>query len=178
MFRQRLSLVFAILFLFSFSTEATSQERVPADYVYMVIASGSKYHQGQVLQTGFRMQGTKGIITALHGVVGATSISALNHKNDRLVDLTIHSVDFENDLALLSSKELQNRSNEGLIASDNLSPNPGDRLKVLGHPSGIELYEKTVNAGNPVKNGSKHLFLRINPQKICTNVRALIGGLM
>lgn len=149
---KRLSLLCAVPFLFLFSIEAFSQGQAitGSDHVYVVLASGNKYLKGTNLQTGFRMQGTKGIITALHGVVGATSISAYNSKNDLLVDLTIHSVDINNDLALLSSKELQNRGNEGLMPLDNSSLRPGDKLKVLGHPSGIELYEKTVNAGNPI----------------------------
>lgn len=148
MYRQRLITLFAVLFLCSI--DGSSQEQAASKHVYLVSCSGNPYYKGRIIQTGFRMQGTKGIITALHGVIGATSITAQNSKNDVLVGLTIYSVDIDNDIALLSSKELQERSDEGLIPVDILSITPGESLKVPGHPSGIELYEKTVNAGHPV----------------------------
>ncbi len=176
--QKRLSLLFAVLFSFLFSIEAFSQGQAitGSEHVYVVLASGNKYLKGPNLQTGFRMQGTKGIITALHGVVGAKSISAYNSKHDYLVDLTIQSVDIENDLALLSSRELQKRGNEGLIPIDNSPLRPGDKLKVLGHPSGIQLYEKTVNAGNPV---IKRLATLISPDdENFANEKAPMKGLM
>jgi len=145
---QRLIPLFAFLFLCQ--VNAFSQEPATSKYVYLVSCSGSPHYKGRVIQTGFRAQGTKGIITALHGVLGATSITAQNSKNDVLVGLTIYSVDIDNDIALLSSKELRERSDDGLTPKDDLALTPGETLKVLGHPSGIELYEKTVTAGNPI----------------------------
>src|SRR5688572_11460038 len=55
------------------------------------------------LQSGFRLKGTPGIITCLHGVAGAVSITASNSDPNLLKGLKVAKVDIENDLALLLS---------------------------------------------------------------------------
>jgi tetratricopeptide (TPR) repeat protein len=147
MHRKELSLFFAgLLFV---GANGAAQDQDMSRHVYLVSCSGNPYHAGRTIQTGFRMKGTKGIITSLHGVLGATSIAAQNDKRDVLVGLTIYAVDIDNDLALLISRELQERSDDGLVSDGNVPVTRTEKLMVLGHPSGIELYEKTVNAGNP-----------------------------
>src|SRR5947209_1777689 len=77
--------------------------------IYMVLASGNAHRPGDTFQqTGFRLQGTRGLITALHGVAGATSIRAFGITGDALTNLHISSVDVDHDLALLSPQNWNN----------------------------------------------------------------------
>jgi hypothetical protein len=105
---------------------------------------------GALLQTGFRLQGRKGILTALHGVADGKAFSAVNESGDVLNGLTIAGVDLDNDLALLRSTEIENRPADGLPSEGSAEVEPGESLRVLGHPQGINLYEKRVIAGTPV----------------------------
>src|SRR5690349_7213949 len=95
-------LISSLILLTVLSNDATAQ-RI-SQYVYMVRISGGSYSKA-VLQTGFRLAGTKGIITCLHGVVAGSSFSALNAEGDVLAHLRLERVDIENDLALLLSDE-------------------------------------------------------------------------
>jgi hypothetical protein len=53
------------------------------------------------IQTGFRVDSTQGIYTALHGVAGCASITATPTTGAPLVGLTITQVDIAHDVALL-----------------------------------------------------------------------------
>jgi hypothetical protein len=136
-----------LLCLFSISSKA--QDDNLNSYVYMVRIPATTHHK-TAIQTGFRLAGRKGIITALHGVADGTTFSAYNESGDVLNDLKIADIDYENDLALLRSGELEGRAAEGLQAVDRLTVIPNETLRVLGHPEGINLYIKTVGAGTPV----------------------------
>lgn len=102
-----------------------------------------------VIQTGFRLKGVSGIITALHGVLGATSISARNNKNEVISYLTIAQVDIDNDLALLTYPEAERQITKGFERADGIVA-PQVELYTQGFPQGIELYQKPVRAGTPV----------------------------
>ena len=99
-------------------------------------------------QTGFRIQGKKGLITALHGVVGQESISARNNSGGYFSDLIIEQVDIEHDLALLTSKKLKN--NRGLKVS-RLQPSKQDKVSTIGYPLGIseQLTSTQLNLRTP-----------------------------
>ena len=99
-------------------------------------------HHKTILQTGFRLAGRKGIITALHGVADGTTFSAYNESGDVLNNLKIANVDIDNDLALLRSAEIESRPAEGLQAVDSLTIESGNPLRAFGHPEGISLYIK------------------------------------
>ncbi len=111
-------------------------------FVYMIRVPRTIKHE-VAIQTGFRLAGTKGIITSLHGVVGAPSLSAFNESGDVITGLTISMVDVKQDLALLSSAELVKRSAAGLALSGSRAV-PNESLEVFGHPAGINLYIKPV----------------------------------
>ena len=108
---------------------AFSQEQ----HVYRVtIRDGDRYY----VQTGFRLKGTKGIITALHGVARADSIAAENKDRDFLGDLKVRFFNREQDLALLRSKELEQREALGLERSST-SPTEGLAVSIYGCPQGV-----------------------------------------
>lgn len=116
--------------------------------VYMVVIPRTANHS-QSIQTGFKINGTKGIVTCLHGLSDVSTVSAFNSAGDVLRGLSIKYVDVKNDLALLQSMELINGRNNGLYKSQSL-PLSSQKLKVLGHPDGININEKTVYVGTPI----------------------------
>lgn len=156
----KINILLAILALFIIGCNALAQEQPIESYVYMVSCKHPDYRD-KIRLTGFRLKGTKGIVTALHGVIGATSITARNNSNDVLLNLRVDQVDIENDIALLTSDELLKRdNNEGLIPIRSTSLTVGEKLRVIGHPLGISTNNKTVYAGNPI---SKRLSTLIPP---------------
>ena len=138
-----------LISIFSFaSILGAAQNGAQEDFVYMVRIPATSHHKS-VTQTGFRLRGTKGVVTALHGVADGRKFSAFNEAGDVLNGLVIVSVDITDDLALLRSKELEDRTDDGLMRGPSRPPSPGTSLLVLGHPVGINLHPKTVQAGNP-----------------------------
>lgn len=124
------------------------QVQAQEQYVYSVrVKRGSK----QYVQTGFRLSGTTGIITALHGVVGGDRIKAVNNEAKTFTGLKIVRVDLAHDLALLRNTKLENEPDEGFTKSDS-DPQPGQKVSVWGHPYGIDFTKKEdVFIGNPAK---------------------------
>jgi Trypsin-like peptidase domain len=119
-------------------------------YIYKIRIPATTHHP-DIIQTGFRLLGTKGIITALHGVIDGTIFIASNESGDSLRGLKMVMVDVNNDLALLRSEELENRPADGLPAVENLNITTGDGFRTLGHPEGINLHFKDdLRAGMPV----------------------------
>jgi hypothetical protein len=130
--------------------------QTPSTHTYIISISGSKYYSKPIIQTGFRLSGIPGIITALHGVVHGTELSALNEYGgfDRL---RISKVDIERDVALLDSDAPDLSGFDGLTPADTHGLNPHDTLNVWGFPYGIQLHDKSVNAGNPVVRSLRSL---------------------
>jgi hypothetical protein len=109
------------------------------------------------MQTGFRLQGTSGIITALHGVADARDITAVNEKGDVYSKLRLIKVDIQKDAAILYSDKMSNASIAGLISHSTGQISSYENLKVLGHPQGIGLTTKSVTSGSPVLRQLKTL---------------------
>lgn len=117
-------------------------------YVYMITIPKTSNHNASI-QTGFRLNGAKGIVTALHGVADGIIFSALNDNGDVINKLRIVKVDIRADLALISSDELDNRPAEGLTAATANGISTGSPCYAWGHPAGIDLYKKSANIGSP-----------------------------
>jgi S1-C subfamily serine protease len=144
--RKKIILLLTVLLM---AADGFSQSNVFIYQVFVKVRSGKT-----IMQTGFRLNGTQGIITCLHGVAGAVSITASN-SSKQLKGLQVKQVDLNNDLALLQSQEIMNMNTQGLI-KNNRVPFNGAALKVEGYPFGISsLNTKTVNAGNPFSNQLK-----------------------
>src|SRR5688572_4793100 len=133
-----LIMVFTVLFFQVFS------QKIDIDrYIFTIRAPGTaKTDYKPTIHTGFRMKDVKGIITCLHGVVGGTSFSAVNENNFRVTKLKIISVDIANDIAILSSQELDNLPAEGI---EKTNKRVSEKYFVVGHPAGINLYKKPVS---------------------------------
>lgn len=160
-----------------------AQDNNLSKYVYLVrIRTGNKIY----IQTGFRKEGTKGIITALHGVALADSpISAMNSDRDVLINLRIVEVDIKNDLALLSSKELSERESDGIEPPDR-EISIGERLHALGYPLGINFHRQPLEVGYPAKENlinlipleSRRVFLRRGSPSLEIEVVNIAGSLL
>jgi len=77
------------------------------------------------------------------------SLSAANEPGEFLANLKIGMVDVNNDIAVLVPSTAFDIP-AGLNINKSRQISPQQQLKVIGHPSGINLNIKTVLAGNPV----------------------------
>jgi S1-C subfamily serine protease len=136
-----------LLICFGIVGACFAQDPSTRQFVYTVSVPKTAKHPA-LIQTGFRLAGTKGIVTSLHGVADGSSFSAFNENGDALRNLTIEMVDIARDLALLRSDELITRPADGLNSCHS-SIVSGQSLHALGHPVGIDLWNKPVTAGNP-----------------------------
>lgn len=107
-----------------------------SQFVYQVRATECGAGQKGRRLTGFREAGRRGIVTALHGVVGCENVTASNAQDSRnLGQLRIVQVDVARDLAVLSSAPLSSGGTEGIPLGQ--LPSPGSPLRVFGYPHGI-----------------------------------------
>jgi hypothetical protein len=105
-------------------------------HVFKILVDGCP-HQS-IVQTGFRVEGVVGIVTALHGVANCTTINAASEapadgSGERLQFLGLHidRIDFRRDVAVLTSRDLQTAPAVGLRPStDDLSSSD---LRALGY---------------------------------------------
>jgi hypothetical protein len=114
---------------FTLATELNSN-------VYRVMLVDCGYKNIGYVQTGFRgfWNGQHGIVTALHGVAGCNRYYVTQGENVYLDDLTLTAVDYDKDVAFLSSSQLANEPGAALPKA-NFNINQ-DQLKVIGYPDG------------------------------------------
>jgi tetratricopeptide (TPR) repeat protein len=109
-------------------------------FVYEIRAGGCPQPPESRSQTGFRVRGTKGIFSALHGVLGCRRIFANTDRGEKLSEpLVIVKVDIDRDTALLLSAELNNKPGTGIEVADRTVIQPRSRVMVIGHPNNIYL---------------------------------------
>lgn len=104
--------------------------------VYRVLADETKL-------SGFRLRGTKGIVTALHGVIGKTNVRAISSADNKaLIGLTIKQVDVAHDLALLANDKLSAADESiGLVPAAEPNWAAAEKLVVIGYPKEIVFTE-------------------------------------
>lgn len=97
-------------------------------------------------QTGFRVKDKKGIVTALHGVVGCKTINAEPDDSgvDPLNDLIITEVDIDRDMALLWSTELDVLPVVGYGTVVDPKSDDYKGLHVIGYPVGLPSEKPTT----------------------------------
>lgn len=100
-------------------------------YVYKVTCTGFSGIGGMTTTlTGFQVDGVRGVITSLHGVLKCQHITLQNGKRD-IYDLTVTAVDIDKDLALVVSPTLSNQAG-GFRTGE--TPSDGSELEVWGYP--------------------------------------------
>jgi hypothetical protein len=107
-----------------------SNEIDVSQYIYQIKATKCQAKPSLRLQTGVRIQGYSGIVTALHGIVGCKEIIATSHPPTILgelpivSDLEISQVDIGHDIALLTPKGIEAQKiwkpTEGLLPLETL----------------------------------------------------------
>ena len=138
-----------ILLLMVFAPIGKAQPASISKYVYVLRITKAGTNQ-VIQQTGFRLAGTKGIVTALHGVVDGIAFTAKNENGEVLTDLRIVTIDVTRDLVLLRCPQLETQDASGLPAVKELELSPSQLLISLGHPLGINLHKREVKAGDPI----------------------------
>lgn len=115
---------------------AAAAARAQESYVYPIVADN------KVSLTGFRLRGTKGIVTALHGVVEAGTITAKSLQGGRLEQpLRLVKVDIRRDLALLTSPEVERMGDDGLEPIGDESWAEVGELQLIGYPMKLDWKE-------------------------------------
>ena len=156
-------------------------------WVYKIRSADNKYQKEAIIQTGFRLKGIRGIITALHGVVTGKNLSAKNETTyESFTNLKLTKVDVARDIALLTSEELLNQSDDGLDLGQIDKIKVNDKLYVLGKPLDIETIFSPVSVGNPkekkiitmIPEKSRDAFLKRGSPGEMTNVLHIDGALV
>ena len=84
--------------------------------------------------TGFLSNDHQALITSLHGIVGCEDILAQNDKGDTLYGLTISYIDFDRDIAVLTSEEVVQHFRENASVGISASPSYLGQIVSLGFP--------------------------------------------
>jgi len=126
---------------------AQSDSAAPVPYVYRLKIGNCTFDPADRRQTGFRVQGVAGMVTALHGVADCQTISAIADDGQEVFnDLVIQQVDIERDIALLISPDLTQKPSDGLA----LSPLTARAilttpLSIVGYPLGLDAQDVESN---------------------------------
>jgi hypothetical protein len=141
--------------------------RAQAEHVYLVKVFKCAHEPAERTQTGFRVSGLNGVITALHGIVDCPEIRVQSKKGLLLFEpLKIASVDIDHDLATITSQELGRKDLEGLEPARDIQWASLRSVKVFGHPYGIAALETTLNIRNPPLTGLKDLLPPLDLEQI------------
>lgn len=138
----RRSTAISILLVFCLWTglaRAQSGATAARPFVYRLKIAGCAFTPTDRRQTGFRVQGVTGIVTALHGVADCTTVDAVTDEGEVFSELVITAVDVAHDVALLSSQELDGLTTDGFV----VSPLATDELlaatvEIVGYPLGLD----------------------------------------
>lgn len=118
---------------------AQNGSAMPVPYVYRLKIGGCTFDPTDRRQTGFQVQGTVGIVTALHGVADCKTVSAIADDGVIFTNLVIAAVDIDHDIALLTSSDLASLPTDGLavsmVASTEILTAP---LRIVGYPLGLD----------------------------------------
>ncbi|MEZ4618058.1 MAG: trypsin-like peptidase domain-containing protein [Caldilineaceae bacterium] len=135
-------LVMILLALLTLASTISAQSNYlqPIPAIYRIKSDRCSFEPVARLQTGFRVEGQPGIITALHGVLDCETVSAVSGDSQKIInDLTIAAVDIERDVALLSSTELDQSPDEALVVSSLATTEIlTASLHVIGYPLGLD----------------------------------------
>lgn len=120
--------------------------------IYFIKTDSCYHNPARRVQTGFRLSGTVGLVTALHGVADCVTLFAQNDSG-RVVwrGLYITAADVAKDVAVLGSDELSAAPASGLATAPSANLHDGDRLTVLGHGRGLLLKPLEVIAHPPAE---------------------------
>lgn len=161
---RKIQIAFLMVGLLSLPAEGQAQ----AEHVYLIKMFDCAHKPFERSQTGFRVRGEKGIVTALHGVAGCKKIMATNRKGRKLSEpLTIKKIDTDSDMALLLSEELKSAKDEGLEVAGNIASEYPKEVRIYGHPYGISNLTTTLALRDPPFTELRNLL----PADILSNLK-------
>jgi hypothetical protein len=138
----------AALYILASSVAAFGAPKIADQrYIYRIVTS---LPDGTVrISAGFRLEGERGIITALHAVLNG-NIAADPATGQSFHDLRIVEADVSHDVAKLSSEELDSEPLEGLERGDSETLESGAILVVGGYPEAVvDINMKQLVVGIP-----------------------------
>jgi tetratricopeptide (TPR) repeat protein len=134
------------LLLLLASTAAHAQQR----FVYRVKISDCAGDAQLRIQTAFRIAERPGLVTALHGVIGCNSITAISEAGGVLTKpLKVEYVDVDHDAAILQSDELRQLKAEGIAVARDVKWNALGTVKAYGHPFGMYQHDQSLSVRDP-----------------------------
>jgi Trypsin-like peptidase domain len=114
-------------------------------FIYSLRASHCGQAPASRMLTAFRMAGTKGVVTALHGVSDCAEIQATNRSGPALLGtLKVYDVDTAHDAARVSSAELEQLQADGLQPASESDLSGGTPALAIGYPLSTDLEDSAV----------------------------------
>lgn len=108
-------------------------------FTYFVKTDSCYHGPPRRVQTGFRVVGVRGIVTALHGVADCLALYVENDDGKLLWGRPkLIKADIPNDVALLSSSELDAAPMVGFEVGDTAGLGDGSKVRAFGHPEGLK----------------------------------------
>ncbi|MBV7333778.1 DUF1036 domain-containing protein [Chloroflexi bacterium TSY] len=138
-----------------------------SSYIYQILASECQHEPTERQQTGFRVKGITGIVTALHGVADCD----VGHANpgdssaSPLRNLQIVQVDVRRDVVLLRPANQRLSDNVGLEPA--FGEVGDERVHVIGYPHGVSSQLSTESM-HTRRNPLRDLRTLVPPQNIKT----------
>ena len=129
------TIIFILIFLTGVQHISVQAQRDNPN-VFQIIVDNCQHPQ---TLTGFRVKDLKGIVTALHGVVGCIGgnirarVGGTSH--NYINNLHISRVDIERDVVLLTSYESGNGKSDGFRTSNQRADS--GKVSVIGYPLGM-----------------------------------------
>lgn len=137
--RKQLIFILVIVFILVSDSTVSAQlpEFQPLSNIYRIKSANCTQEPKSRIQTGFRIKGQIGIVTALHGVVGCSSITAQSEGTGKtFTNLVLNKVDISRDMALLSSADLVTTSPDGFEILSHPAEQDIVDLQLIGYPWG------------------------------------------
>lgn len=174
---RQMILLFALVLALAAGADSAFAQGVPEfpDIFRLEISECMHDPAGVRYQTGFRVVGVVGIVTALHGVADdCKQISAVGGGDDGPVfnNLTLIKVDVDADVALLSSPQVKTAARKPQLKAMSLSAalKPSDSLQVIGYPYGM--YEQLPSSSLRVRDRAMVPLSRLIPPNLIAPIRA------
>jgi len=149
---------FQVIALFILLLASAQVGRAQSEHIFLVKMFECGHAPVERSQTGFRVRGTKGVYTALHGVADCKRIMVSVRRGPVLTQpFAIEKVDISRDVALISSPELAQQEAAGLEVADRVAWETLTRIEVYGHPYGLNGLQTTLELRRPPTTELKEL---------------------
>ena len=140
-----------VLLVLSLSAAIYAQDSAVTEnsYLYKIHISEVPGGHGPLIQRGFKLDGTPGIITTLHGVCELNQVFTVDDQvGGHFKNVKLYWVDIANDAAMVGNDELFKLSG-GLQVPKELTVSRGEACEAWGMPLGAFEWKKPVTLSDP-----------------------------